>query len=167
MFFSCWLSIFSNYVQFFNSCLYLIFFRLSTQVKFCNHSNCFCNIPQILPREFFKWLWYLCKLLFPHEFILNIKNYFVYRMSLMMLIHYINYFCVLYIGSIYSFKHVWSNRTDTSHLPILSLICSSLHMNHLTFGWNAIYFPSHLLSLDYRVEQWNCLLKENNTTALF
>ena len=31
---------------------------------------------------------------------------------------------------------VLSNRTDTSCLPVLYLISSSLHIDHMTLGWN-------------------------------
>ena len=67
--------------------------------------------------------------------------------------------------SIFSFKHIWLNSTDTSCLPILSLIRFSLCMNHLTFEWNegSVFSPNtfspnwrHLLreQIMCYVEEW-------------
>ena len=51
------------------------------------------------------------------------------------------YMCVcvcvyVYLGSIFSFKHVWLNKTNTLCLLILYLIHLSLCMRCLTFEWN-------------------------------
>ena len=51
---------------------------------------------------------------------------------------YIYIYIYIYVCCIFSFKHVWLDKTDILCVSILSLISSSLFKNRLTFGWNQL-----------------------------